>query len=268
MARYTQGLGIDAPLEVYESGASYYYHADALGTITTVTKRNGSVANTYTYTSFGNPGPPNETVANPFQFTAREYDSETKLYFYRARYYEPLFGRFLSEDKLGDVLSRSQYVYVGNSPVNFVDPRGLHRIFFDGSQIELYDDSGKEVLRCKATSGKPGMFPGDMWRPWEGPIPQGNYSLDPQEFSEATGLRHLVRDRFGLWDWGKWRVPLHPLADTNTYGRGGFFMHGGRRPGSAGCIDVGSCDQKIFDAIGHHIGAVDVQVRYVNFKAF
>jgi len=46
-ARYTQGLGIDEPLEVYEGRASYYYHADGLGSIVALTKSNGSAVNTY-----------------------------------------------------------------------------------------------------------------------------------------------------------------------------------------------------------------------------
>jgi RHS repeat-associated protein len=126
VARYTHGLGIDEPLEVYEGHGSYYYHADALGTITTLTKGNGSVANTYTYTSFGDGRyVAHETVANPFQFTAREYDPETELYYYRARYYDPQTGRFLSEDRLGFYADDNFYRYVKSDPVNYIDPSGL-----------------------------------------------------------------------------------------------------------------------------------------------
>jgi RHS repeat-associated protein len=60
--------------------------------------------------------------------TAREFDTETSLYYYRARYYDPSAGRFLNEDPLsinGDDLNF--YRYVGNSPVSFYDPTGLQR---------------------------------------------------------------------------------------------------------------------------------------------
>lgn len=40
-------------------------------------------------------------------------------------------------------------------------------------------------------------------------------------------------------DWGDWRVPLIPQKGTKTYGRSGFFLHGGSIPGSAGCVDFG-----------------------------
>lgn len=41
------------------------------------------------------------SLTNPFQYTAREFDPETSLYYYRARYYDPTSGRFLSEGPLG-----------------------------------------------------------------------------------------------------------------------------------------------------------------------
>lgn len=63
---------------------------------------------------------------NRFQYTGRELDSETGLYFYRARYYDPTTGRFLREDPLG--LNSGQvnfYSYAGNQPVDYLDPYGL-----------------------------------------------------------------------------------------------------------------------------------------------
>jgi uncharacterized protein RhaS with RHS repeats len=63
-ARYTQGFGIDEPLEVYESGKSYYYHADGLGSIVALTKSTGTAANTYFgYNTFGGMPNPSEPVA-------------------------------------------------------------------------------------------------------------------------------------------------------------------------------------------------------------
>ena len=53
MARYTQGLGIDGPLAMVRGGASYYYNADGLGSITSLTDASGQVAASYTYDSFG-----------------------------------------------------------------------------------------------------------------------------------------------------------------------------------------------------------------------
>ena len=58
-------------------------------------------------------------------FTGREWDAETQLYFYRARYYDPQLGRFLSEDPIGLAGGINPYVYAGNDPVNHKDPYGL-----------------------------------------------------------------------------------------------------------------------------------------------
>ncbi len=62
---------------------------------------------------------------NPFQYTARESDPETGLYYYRARYYDPTSGRFLSEDPLQMVFSASQYQYAAANPLTRNDPLGL-----------------------------------------------------------------------------------------------------------------------------------------------
>ena len=65
-------------------------------------------------------------LKNPFTFTGREYDAETGCYYYRARYYCPGTGRFLSEDPIGfRGLDTNFYRYVLNNPVRFSDPTGL-----------------------------------------------------------------------------------------------------------------------------------------------
>ncbi|MBI1912831.1 MAG: RHS repeat-associated core domain-containing protein, partial [Deltaproteobacteria bacterium] len=67
-----------------------------------------------------------ETIRNAYTFTGREYDSETGLYYYRARYYDPEAGRFIGKDPIGfaggDV---NVYGYVGNNSVNWTDVFGL-----------------------------------------------------------------------------------------------------------------------------------------------
>jgi RHS repeat-associated protein len=62
---------------------------------------------------------------NPFQYTARESDPETGLYYYRARYYDEISGRFITEDPTGFHGGINFYNYVGNSASNQVDPFGL-----------------------------------------------------------------------------------------------------------------------------------------------
>jgi len=64
-------------------------------------------------------------LVNPFQYTARESDTETGLYYYRARYYDQSNGRFISEDPIEFDGGKNFYAYVENEPTGFIDPRGL-----------------------------------------------------------------------------------------------------------------------------------------------
>jgi len=67
-------------------------------------------------------------VANPWRFASGYFDSGTGLYKYGTRYYNPGFGRWSQQDplrgQLNDPTSLNRYVYAGDDPVNFTDPRG------------------------------------------------------------------------------------------------------------------------------------------------
>jgi len=125
VARYSQGLNIDEPLAELRSGTTSYYQADGLGSVTTLSNSAGAIAANYTYDSFGNLVASSGSIVNNFRYTGREWDSETSLYYYRARYYDPLAGRFLSEDPIGFFGGMSFYVYTLNNPVKFTDKFGL-----------------------------------------------------------------------------------------------------------------------------------------------
>jgi RHS repeat-associated protein len=129
VARYTQADNLDEPLAVLRSSATSYYEADGLGSVTSLSNTAGALAQTYTFDSFGKLTGSTGSLTNPFQYTAREFDSETSLYFYRTRYYDPQVGRFLAEDPLGPTQEGPNlYAYVSNNPIMSVDPLGRYKI--------------------------------------------------------------------------------------------------------------------------------------------
>jgi len=123
-ARYAHGPGIDEPLIMERSGQSFFYHSDGLGSIVELTNSTGSAIQSYVYDSFGRIVQKTGNLTNPYTFTAREFDSETGLYYYRGRYYDASLGRFLQED-----------------PISYKDLLRLHNAFlnFDEELVTLYD---------------------------------------------------------------------------------------------------------------------------------
>jgi RHS repeat-associated protein len=122
------GLGIDQAFSrQVVGGATSSLLTDALGSTIALGDANGAVQTSYIYEPFGAVTSSGATNTNGYQFTGRENDGSTGLYFNRARYYNPSFGRFISEDPLGfpGGPDPNLYAYVANSPVSFADPLGL-----------------------------------------------------------------------------------------------------------------------------------------------
>jgi len=135
IAKYTHGLGIDEPIIMerdlnvngtFEDDERFYYHTDSLNSITHITNSSGSVVQSYVYDAFGNIVLQVGDIANPYTYTGREFDEESGLFYYRARYYDSSIGRLLQEDPLKTAITLlNLYPYVRNSPINLIDPLGL-----------------------------------------------------------------------------------------------------------------------------------------------
>jgi len=106
-------LGLDEQLAELASGTTSFYEADGLSSVTSLSISTGATAESYTYDSFGNIIATTGALINPFLYAGREFDSETSLYYYRARYYDPAAGRFLGEDRLE---------FAGDGPISMSIP--------------------------------------------------------------------------------------------------------------------------------------------------
>ena len=129
---------------------AYYYYADHLRSSSTLTDANGAVVESNTYLPFGRDqgGNPNAFDVSR-QFTGQILDSETGLYYYGARYYDPELARFIQPDTvipdLANPQSYNRYSYAANNPVKYVDPDGhfffipvllgIGALFYGGTKV-------------------------------------------------------------------------------------------------------------------------------------
>jgi RHS repeat-associated protein len=120
---YVQGPAIDEPLARDDGTSLTYFHVDGLGSVVKTTTAAGTVNLARQYDSWGNL----ETASSEqgYAFTGREWDPETGLYYYRARYYDATVGRFVSADPIRFLGGVNFYAYVINNPTGNIDPFGL-----------------------------------------------------------------------------------------------------------------------------------------------
>lgn len=121
IADYLNGPGIDNKLRQTASGIVSYFATDHLGNTRALTDASG----TLTYDSFGNVT--GGSAPSRYTYTSRESDSDTALMHYRARFYDPQQGRFISEDPIQLQGGVNLYQYVGSNPASLVDPLGLQK---------------------------------------------------------------------------------------------------------------------------------------------
>lgn len=131
----------------------------------------GASQTTYTYEPFGSATQAGTASSNAFQYTGRENDG-TGLYYYRARYYSPIYQRFVREDPVayptGDQFLNS-YVYTADNPTTFIDPIGLWRVSGQGKippavpSTQLWPFLDCRDL-CARNNAAPGQDP--AWIQW------------------------------------------------------------------------------------------------------
>ena len=138
----------DTPLHITSKAGTFYYHRDHQGSIIALSDEQGQIVETLEYdNSFG------ELIAhekqletfNPYGYTGRELDA-ADLYYYRSRYYDPSIGRFLSQDPIEYLSGDANfYAYVGNDPINYIDPLGYKRNCLSPNTLKKVTDLAKDL---------------------------------------------------------------------------------------------------------------------------
>jgi len=130
-----------------------WYLTDRLGSVTGITDATGALINSTTYDSYGHIlSQSNPAVADALGFTGREFDTETGLYYFRARYYNPDLGKFQSEDPLGFESGEENLTrYADNNPIAYLDPYGLQTVV---EKREVEQKNGEKLTISVARTEK------------------------------------------------------------------------------------------------------------------
>ena len=147
ITRYIRGLGIISS-DSEEAKTYYHYVSDEQGSITHVLSEDAEILNHYSYDAFGNIIEKTEKVENRFCYNGEMLDPVTQQYYLRARFYNPVIGRFTQEDTYyGDGLKLYQYCQA--NPVGDVDPSG-HNC---GTTQSRYNSDEEQHPKANAAGG-------------------------------------------------------------------------------------------------------------------
>ena len=147
MARTRAANGNFKPNDDYEK-MQFYYHPDHLGSSSYITNLDGEVSQHIEYVPFGEVfiEERNNTWNTPYLFNAKEFDEETGMYYYGARYYEPRLSLWMDTDPLQEKYpSISSYCYTSNNPTKYIDPNGKSMKEYDTDGTVISDLGGNKI---------------------------------------------------------------------------------------------------------------------------
>ena len=174
---YHLGTGIEALQRGQELS---YYHRDEQLSTALITGEHGEIQNSYLYDAFGAEIATEEQFPNRIRYTGQQYDGLTEQYYLRARYYNPVLGRFMQEDVYqGDGLNL--YAYCHNNPVVYYDPSGYAKAepSIGCSKENIHtgtgeNDTDSNVPHIQYPGDDPNVSPGEGWE-WRGPKNKGSW---------------------------------------------------------------------------------------------
>jgi RHS repeat-associated protein len=265
---YTWGPGVDNLLALTTYGAetnTYYAVKDHLNSVHALVDEAGQIVERYEYDAWGRVldmkdasgnsiANHQSAIGNRYLWQGREYDAVTALYYFRARWYDPVSGRWLSKDPIGISGGLNQYVFCSNNPVNFIDPDGLvvtiaTRAILAGiavhSFVDVTDSSGVTLYSGTNEPGNkndlgvrknylPDVNAKINSRVLVPPPPnmtQAQWDAAVRSSGETTLKRHLKRNYAALGgDGGKTSGNCHVVTKEIVEGAGGSIPAGYEPP--------------------------------------
>ncbi|NLW46279.1 MAG: hypothetical protein GXY86_02915, partial [Firmicutes bacterium] len=139
----------------------YWYVTDHLGSVRAVTDIDGKQVWSADYLAFGTQYIKDGDFEELHSFTGKEFDPDTGLHYYNARWYDSELGRFVSEDPAGDPNNPNLYSYTGNNPLTRIDPTGEGWVSDTWSAITSFFSSlfGGENSNTGSIGGRPDVTP-------------------------------------------------------------------------------------------------------------
>jgi RHS repeat-associated protein len=247
--RYVHGPAADNPVIAFAgptatTSTASYLLADRQGSIVATANSSGTLTANQTYDAYG---VPNAWTGTRFRYTGQIVIPQAQLYYYKARVYDPVAGRFLQTDPVGYGPDVNWYAYVGDDPVNRADSTGNHPEYESGFLGEL--DGG--------TFGEDD--PKELWARDGDEAPDKPGSPDPYGEGENRAARALNSTEKGAPGSG---APGHPARDalakwgallgtffgggTGAVGGGGLGL--GCGPAAVVCVPAGGAEGAVAGA--------------------
>ena len=196
-------VGVDEQvIQVTSAGVVSFFHQDKQNSVIATSGNTGAVTNKYKYSPYGESA---ALTGTSFGYTGQRYDAETALYYYKARMYSTVLGRFLQPDPIGYDGGRflNLYEYVANDPLNFTDPSGLTPPTSDGGGGE----GGGGGDSPQSPDGKPpeGPNPPDDTPPDDGGTPPDDGGTPPDDGGTPPDEPYTPPDNFDpeVWEFIK-----------------------------------------------------------------
>jgi RHS repeat-associated protein len=193
---YTYGLG---RISQQQGTTPEYFLSDALGSVRQMTDQSGAVTFAQTYDPYGVVTQAGGTSQSAYGFTGEMTDSYTNLVYFRARFYNPLDGRFQSRDSWGgDVnqpMSFNRWMYTSGNPINLTDPTG-------------HIKEGQEAYKADSIRIRLGTYGVQIVKDWGYRLTRNPISSPPKILSESAYTCE--------WDEGNWKIKDLELIEIAT----------------------------------------------------